>query len=175
MTLPLAAGTYRLDRHHSQVGFTITHLGLTPVRGLFPEFDGALHVGEGLGDSHLEVSVGLPSVQSGHTGRDERLQAADYFDTAACPTMAFRSTAISAVGEGWLVVGDLTARGVTVALHLDVAMTGRRVSPLDGQEHVGFVASGRLSRTAFGIALDVPPDVLGDEVEVDLAAQLIAD
>ena len=61
MTMPLVAGTYRLDQNHTQIGFTVVHLGLTPVRGLFPDFEGILQVGDRLTDTTLHVSITTPS------------------------------------------------------------------------------------------------------------------
>ena len=175
MSLPLAAGTYRLDHHHSQIGFIVIHLGLTPVRGLFPDFDGVLEVGERLEDTALRISVGMPSVQSGHPGRDERLQDADYFDSAGHPAMVFESTSVTATDDGWAVDGELTVKGTSQPLRLDAAMTGRRVFPLDEKEHIGFVATGRLSRVSFGVATGVPSEILSDDIELVISAQLVAD
>src|SRR5262245_7262029 len=79
MTLPVAPGTYRLDPFHSQIGFSVVHLGITPVRGLFPDFTGTLRVGDRLEDARLDVSIRTSSVQSGHERRDERIQEPDYF------------------------------------------------------------------------------------------------
>jgi polyisoprenoid-binding protein YceI len=175
MTLPLPTGVYRLDPLHSQIAFTVTHLGLTPVRGLFPGFDGVLHVGEQLSDTTLRVSIKMASVQSGHPGRDEHLQIPDYFDSTAHPDMVFESTEVSATEGGWTLDGQLTIKDTTLPLRLLAMMTGQRVFPLDGKEHIGFVANGRLSRLAFGVATDVPDDMLSDDIELDIAAQLVAD
>jgi len=175
MMLPLAAGTYRLDQHHSQIGFTVMHLGLTPVRGLFPEFDGVLRIGDRLSDVALMVSMRMSSVQSGHPGRDEHLQLPDYFDSATHPDMVFESASVDAADEGWVIDGTLTIKATSRPLRLNAVMTGRRVFPLDDKEHTGFVANGRLSRTAYGIASAVPDEMLSDEIVLDVAAQLIAD
>ena len=175
MTLPLAAGTYRLDPVHSQIVFAVTHLGLTPVTGLFPEFEGTLRVGDRLEDVGLEVSIKMPTVQSGHPGRDESLQNEDYFDSMKHPVMTFCSTSITAADTGWIVNGDLTIKGRTLPVRLEATMTGRKVFPADKREHLGFVARGRLSRTAFGVAVGVPAGILSDDIDIAIAAQLIAD
>jgi len=174
MTLPLAPGIYQLDPLHSQIGFTVTHLGLTPVRGLFPGFAGTLQVGERLEDVVLDVSIRMSSVQSGHQGRDEHIQNPDFFHSASHPDMTFRSTSISQTGEGWVVDGDLTVKGTSQPMRLETTMTGRKVFPLDEKEHIGFVASGLLSRTAFGVAAGVPADLLSEDIEIVIAAQLVA-
>lgn len=174
MTLPLAPGSYQLDPLHSQIGFTVIHLGLTPVRGLFPDFTGVLRVGEGLEDTALDVSIAMASVQSGHPGRDEHIQNPDFFHSELHPAMTFRSVAVTAAGEGWIVDGELTVRGAGLPVRLETRMTGRKVFPLDEKEHIGFVASGRLSRSSFGVAAEIPGDLLSDDIEIDIAAQLVA-
>src|SRR5262245_34572288 len=135
MTLALPAGTYRLDQQHSQIGFTVTHLGLTPVRGLFPDFEGVLHVGDRLSDVALTVSIMMSSVQSGHPGRDDHLQIPDFFDTATYPEMAFESESVDGDDGAWVVDGKLTVKGATQPLRLTTVLTGQRVFPLDEKLH----------------------------------------
>ena len=175
MSLALPAGTYRLDQQHSQIGFTVTHLGLTPVRGLFPEFEGVLTVGDRLSDVALTVSIMMATVQSGHPGRDEHLQIPDFFDTASYPTMVFESESVDGDDGAWVIDGNLTIKGTTLPLRLTTMLTGQRVFPLDEKLHTGFVASGSLSRLAFGVAPEVPDPMLSDDIKLDLAVQLIAD
>ena len=175
MGLPLAPGTYRLDQGHSQIGFAVTHLGLTPVRGLFPTFEGVFTIGEQVADTSLKVSATMSSVQSGHPGRDDHLQAPDFFDSGSHPDMVFESTSVEAADGSWIIDGDLTVKGTTQPLRLTADMTGRAVYQLDGKEHIGFRAHGRLSRLAFGVGPAVPVEVLSDDIELEIAAQLIAD
>jgi len=175
MTLALPAGTYRLDQQHSQIGFTVTHLGLTPVRGLFPEFEGVLTVGEQLSDVALAVSIMMGSVQSGHPGRDEHIQIPDFFDSGTHPAMTFESESVDGDDGAWVIDGKLTIKGVTRPIQLTTVLTGQRVFPLDEKLHTGFVANGRLSRLAYGVAPEVPDHMLSDEITLDIAVQLIAD
>lgn len=173
MPLPLAPGNYALDVTHSQIGFTVLHLGLTPVRGLFAQFSGQLTVGDTAEESHLAVAIDLPSLQSSHPGREEHLQGEDFFHSARHPEMSFLSTRIEGADTSWSVTGNLSLRGVTQPVTLDATLTGRALFPLDQKEHIGFVASGLLSRTAFGVAPNVPTMILSDDITVDLAIQLI--
>ena len=175
MTLALPAGTYQLDQQHSQIGFTVTHLGLTPVRGLFPQFEGELRIGEQLSDVALTVSVLMASVQSGHPGRDEHIQIPDFFDSAAHPTMVFESESVDGDDGAWVIDGKLTVKGTTQPLRLTTVLTGQAVFPLDQKLHTGFVANGSLSRLAYGVAPEVPDHMLSDEILLDLFVQLIAD
>ncbi len=173
MTLPLAAGTYRIDETHTQIGFVVTHLGLTPIRGIFAEFSGQLVVGETEAASQLDVAISLNSLQSSHPGREEHLQGEDFFHSGQFPTMTFRSTGIEGEGERWHVNGDLTLRGITRPVALDTNLTGRALFPVDQKEHIGFVATGAVSRTAFGVAPNIPSLMLSDDIRVELSVQLI--
>ena len=142
MELPLTPGTYHLDAMHTQIGFSVIHLGRTPVRGAFADFNGQLLVGETPALSQLDVRVNLPSLQSTNSGREEHLQGADFFDSTQYPDMIFRSTYIEGDRERWTVTGDLTLRGAMNPVTFDAQLTGRSVFPLDQKEHIGFVASG---------------------------------
>lgn len=175
MTLPLAAGRYRIDETHTQIGFVVTHLGLTPIRGIFAEFSGQLVVGETAASSQLDVAIGLSSLQSSHPGREEHLQGEDFFHSGQFPTMTFRSTGIEGDGERWRVLGDLTLRGTTGQVGFDTTLTGRALFPLDQKEHIGFVANGAVSRSAFGVAPNIPSLMLSDDIKVELSVQLIPD
>jgi polyisoprenoid-binding protein YceI len=171
---PIEPGDYPFDTTHSQIGFSVQHLGLTPVRGLFTGYAGRLVVADLAASSSLEVSVDVTTVDSGHAGRDEHLQSPDYLDSARHPTMTFRSTGFEEGANGWTVAGELTLKGITRPLSLLASVTGRAVFPLDGTEHIGVTASGQLSRTAFGIGPDVPAFLLGDAINLELAVQLLA-
>ncbi len=174
MELPLSPGVYALDQMHTQIGFSVRHLGITPIRGVFSSFEGQLTVGETAEASALEVAIAVASLQMSHVGREQHVQGEDFFDSANHPTMTFRSTQISGSGDRWSFEGPLTLRGVSHPVALDAELTGRAVFPMDGTEHIGFVASGVLSRRAFNVATAIPSVMLSDDIAVDLAVQLIA-
>lgn len=173
MHLPLAPGTYLLDETHTQIGFVVTHLGLTPIRGIFAEFSGQLAVGDTAAASRLEVSISVPSLQSSHPGREEHVQGEDFFHSSEFPTMQFQSTRIDGRDDRWQVAGDLTLRGVSRPVTLNTTLTGRALFPLDQKEHIGFVADGIVSRTAFGVGSKIPALMLSDDIRLDLSVQLI--
>jgi polyisoprenoid-binding protein YceI len=170
---PIEPGDYAFDTTHSQIGFSVQHLGLTPVRGLFTGYRGRLLVADLPAGSSLEVTVDVTTVQSGNAGRDEHLQVADYFDSANHPTMTYRSTGFVEGPSGWTVDGELTLKGTTRPLSLQAAVTGRALFPLDQKEHIGVTATGHLHRTAFGIGPDVPAFLLSDVIQLELAVQLL--
>ena len=170
MSLPIPAGTYAIDAMHSQLGFAVTHLNISIVRGTFDSYGGSLTVGESLADTSLSIEADMTSVASGHPGRDETIQNPDFFDSANHPKMTFASTSISENGDRYTLTGDLTIKGVTQSVDLDVTYNGSNVFPLDGSTRYGFSATGQISRSAFGVSYGVP--MVTDEVDLNLDVDL---
>ncbi len=175
MTHPLAPGSYVLDQTHTQIGFVVTHLAITPIRGMFTDFSGRLVVGDVPEASSLDVTVDLTSLQSSHPGREQYVQGEDFFDSANYPTMTFTAGEFSGSGDSWAMTGPLTLKGISVPVTLDVTHTGRQIFPVDNSEHIGFVASAAVSRFAFGVGSQIPSFILSDDIKLDLAVQLIAE
>ncbi len=173
MEHPLKPGGYVLDQTHTQIGFVVTHLGITPIRGMFTDFNGRLDVGESPEASSLEVTVALASLQSSHPGREQHVQGEDFFDSERHPMMTFSTSQILGSGDKWTMTGPLTLRGASVPVSLEATLTGRTVFPMDNKEHIGFVASGVVSRLAFGVASQIPSFMLSDDIQLDLSVQLV--
>jgi len=123
------AGIWSVDPGHTEVGFVGRHLGLTKTRGRFTGVDGTLHVAADPTASTIEVTIDMASVESGSTNRDNSLRSANYFDVDNHPTARFRSTAITMGGTGGTVTGDLTIKGVTRRVVLDVEYLGYARDP----------------------------------------------
>jgi polyisoprenoid-binding protein YceI len=166
----LTAGTWALDAVHSTVGFSVRHLMVTTARGRFGEFSGSIVVAED-GTPSVTAEIAVGSVDTGNAARDEHLKAADFFDVAQFPTATFASTAVRADGDGYLVDGDFTLRGVTKPVSLTLEFNGTNPGMGHG-EVAGFTASVVLSRKDFGVGADMPLDtggvVLGDKVTITL-------
>ena len=171
MALPIAPGTYGIDNHHSQLGFAVTHLGISTIRGTFDQYSGALYVGEDLATTVVAIEAEMGSINSGDRARDDHLFGADFFDTAAHPQMNFRSTSIEEAGSGYTMTGDLTIKGITHPVTFDVTFIGSNIFPVDNSTHFGFTASGSISRSAFGVSYAVP--LVSDEVTLTLDVQFI--
>src|SRR5215208_95898 len=120
MALPIEPGSYGIDNAHSQIGFAITHLGISTIRGTFDRFGGALHVGEDLASTVVAVEAEAPSFNSGMSDRDKHMLAPEYLDAAGHPQITFRSTSIVEAGSGYTMTGDLTIKGTTQPVTLDV-------------------------------------------------------
>jgi polyisoprenoid-binding protein YceI len=176
--LPLAAGTWTIDPVHSDVTFSVRHLGLAKVRGRFNDFGGTVAIGDDLASTQVDAEIDLSSVDTHNPDRDTHLKSSDFFDIESNRTMSFRSTSIEGEGDTYTMEGELTVGGVTGPVSLEVEFFGSETFPVDQSTRAGFSATTTLSRSDFGISFDVPigPEkmVIGDKVSVELDIQLVA-
>ena len=142
----LSAGTWTIDPTHSEVGFVARHLMVTKVRGSFADVSGTVQVAEDLSQSVADVTIQTASVSSGTTDRDAHLRSADFFDVETHPQMTFRSTSF----DGETLIGDLTIKGITKPVTLDVEFNGVATDPW-GNEKAAFEAHGEINRTDWGL------------------------
>lgn len=175
-TATLIPGTWVVEPAHSEIGFTVRHLGLSKVRGRFNAFTGSVQVGERLEASAIEAEIDLASVDTNNDQRDEHLRSTDFFDTDAHPKMTFVSTTIVNEGESGTIAGNLTINGITKAVELETEFFGVGVDPY-GVTRAGFSASTAISRKDFGIDFNVPLGgdkvLIGDKVTIDLDVQIV--
>lgn len=170
-----APGTYVLDKAHTVVGFVARHLMVTKVRGHFPDFIGTIEVGENPLDSKVTAEISMASVTTDDERRDGHLRTSDFFDVENYPTMSFKSTKIERDGsDQWLLTGDLTLRGVTKPVTLDLEFNGGLNDGYFGAR-LGFTASGEINRQDFGVsfngALDGGGVVVSDKVRIEIEAE----
>jgi polyisoprenoid-binding protein YceI len=180
MTLPLPAGTYRLDETHSTVEFSVRHLGISKVRGRFTGFDATIVVAADLESSTVSAEVDLSTVNTGNADRDAHLRSADFFRTDTHPQMVFQSVRIADLGGGtYRLDGNLTLNGTTGPQTFTVEFFGTETYPIDGSTHAGFAATGSLSRTDYGIDFNVPliagGFAIADRIDIELDVQLVSD
>jgi polyisoprenoid-binding protein YceI len=173
------AGTWKIDPVHSDVSFTVRHMMVSKVRGRFGTFEGEIVTAPDPLDSSVTATIDLGSVDTNNPQRDAHIRSSDFFAVDAHPTMTFRSTGIRPAGEGLYVVdGELTLRGVTRALSLDLEFNGFGPDPYGGIR-AGFSATTELNRRDFGIDISMPLDgggvVVGDKVTVSLEIEAVLD
>src|SRR5438105_7403150 len=173
-----AAGVYDIDPAHTAVEFVGRHLMITKVRGRFNDIRGRITIAEEPENSHVEVEIGVASLSSGNDDRDAHLKSADFFDVEHYATIAFASTAVRPLRDNtWELVGDLTVRGTTRPITLQVDFDGGGASPM-GDERVGFSAATDIDREDFGltwnVALETGGLLVGKTVRIELAVQAIA-
>lgn len=169
--LSALAGTWAIDPSHSRLGFQARHAVVTKVRGHFADFEGTIVVGADAASSSAKVSAKLDSIDTGSADRDGHLKSADFFDTENTNELSFVSTAIVASGDDFKVTGDLTIKGVTQSITLDVEATGTATDPF-GNLRAGFEGTGSLSRKDFGltwnVALETGGLLVSDEIKLQL-------
>jgi polyisoprenoid-binding protein YceI len=164
-------GTWAIDASHSRLGFEARHAVVTKVRGSFTNFDGTIVVSDSLTDSAVSVTARLDSVDTGSADRDGHLKSADFFDVANTNDMTFTSTSIAPAADGFIVTGDLTIRGVTKPLTLDVELGGIATDPF-GNVRAGFEGKGEISRKDFGLTWNVALEAGGVLVSDTIKLQL---
>ncbi|MEP1125573.1 MAG: YceI family protein [Ilumatobacter sp.] len=171
-TLPLVAGRWAVDPAHSAVNFTIRHLGVSKVRGRFTSFDVDVHVGDTVETTSVAATIQLASIDTGNADRDAHVLASDMVDVNLRPTLAFRSTMVTANGDDWRVDGELTVGEVTMPVTLAVLFGGVEEFP-GGPRHAGFEATTQIRRQDFGLMPSIPAAALGDVIKIELDIQLL--
>jgi polyisoprenoid-binding protein YceI len=179
-TLAPAATTWDIDSSHANAGFRVRHLMVSHVRGQLGPVTGTAFIDQrDLTKSRLDVRVDVRGIDTRDPKRDEHLRSADFFDVEHHPTVTFRSTRVEAPSgaEGNLrVTGDLTMRGVTLPVTLEVEPLPPAIRDPWGNARVGVSARGRLSRKAWGLqwnlALEAGGLAVGDEVIIEIDAEL---
>jgi polyisoprenoid-binding protein YceI len=175
--LPAAADTWQVDPTHSQVGFEVDHMMISTVRGDFGTFSGTAETDQKGKLTALSGSVTVGSVDTDDQKRDSHLQSADFFDAATFPEMTFTSKKVTPQANGgYVVVGDLTIRGVTKSVSLELGPLKGPVKDGWGNTKVGTVAKTTINRQDFGVtwnkSLDAGGVVVGDDVRITLDLQL---
>ncbi len=169
----LVAGTWAIDPSHSEVGFTVRHL-MSKVRGQFTKFEGTLTTGTSLAETRAEATIDLNSVDTRDETRDAHLRSADFFDVENSGPMTFKATDF----DGTTASGELTIKGVTRAVELDVEFLGLGLDPW-GNQRLGFEASTVINRQDFGVTFNIPLDggkvLIGDKVNIHLAVEAVRD
>ncbi len=175
-TIP-AAGRYEIDPAHSSVSFQVRHLGLSKVRGGFDRFTGTIEIAEDATDSSVEVSLEAASFSTGAEDRDNHVKGADFLDVDNHPTLTFRSTDVRQDGDDWKVDGELSVKGVSRPVTLDVEFEGAGADPW-GNGRIAFSATTEINRDDWGITwnqtLETGGVLVGKTVKITIDVQAVA-
>ncbi|WP_336322687.1 YceI family protein [Streptomyces lavendofoliae] len=169
--LAALTGTYTIDPSHSGIGFTARHAMVTNVRGAFTEYEGTLELdGVNPAASSASIDVTIASVDTGSADRDNHLRGADFFDAERFPLMTFRSTSAEALGgTDYRITGDLTIKGVTKPISIDLEFNGAAKDPF-GNERVGFEGKAELLRSEWDLtwnaALETGGVLVSDKIKL---------
>ena len=172
------AHVYEIDASHSQVAFKIKHL-VGRVPGRFLQFSGTIAYEAGKPEAwKVDASIDPASINTDNEKRDSHLKGADFFDTAKCAAMAFKSTKVTDVKDDKAKMhGELTMHCATKPVILDLEINGAGKDPWGG-ERAGFSAHGKINRKDFGMvfnkALDAGGLMLGEEVDIVIDIEAVA-
>jgi polyisoprenoid-binding protein YceI len=169
------AGTWDLDPVHSHIGFVARHLMVSKVRGKFGKFDVQLVTAEKPLDSTVTVSIDAGSIDTGNEMRDNDLRSERFLDVANHPLITFKSTSVTAHGDAYQVVGDLTIRGVTKQVTLDVEAGGFGADPYGGTR-AGFSATTEINRTDYGVSFNAPIPggvMVSEKVQIEIDGEAV--
>ena len=180
LTTPLTATTtWNIDPVHSVAEFKVKHMMISNVKGQFTAVKGVLALDEtALTNSQIEASFDAASISTRDPQRDAHLKSADFFDVEKFPTLSFKSTRVSRVGDGELAVaGDLTIHGVTRKVVFTVEGPTAPAKDPWGNTRLGLSATAKVNRKDFGLTwnatLETGGILVGDEVTITLDVQFV--
>jgi polyisoprenoid-binding protein YceI len=172
------AGTWDIDPVHSEVSFLVRHMVVSKVRGRFNAFGGTIVTADDPAESSVQATIEASSIDTNQEQRDAHIRSADFLDAEHFPTLSFRSTAVRPTGNGYDVDGELTIRGVTKPVTLEVEVNGFSPDPYGGTR-AGFSAKTEINRQDFGVSYNGPIPgadnamVLSDKVALSLELEAV--
>ncbi len=177
---------WTLEPGHTAAEFRVRHMMVTYVRGAFKNVHGTLTFDPANPrDSSVEVTIDAKGIWSGEPDRDAHLRNADFLDVEKYPKITFKGNQVELMGDhDYTVTGDLTVRGVTRQVTLNVTLLGQWETPWwEGgvdkgpKTRAGFVAETRINRQDFGVSWNAPLDkggiVVGNIVDITIDAEAI--
>ena len=174
---PIPSGEYRIDPAHSVIGFSIEHLEINWVDGRFKEFAGTIRYdANDVTKSSVEFTAKVASIDTGIAKRDDHLRTADFFEVEKHPELTFKSTRVERKGDGWVLHGDFTLKGVTKQIAIPFTTAGAIKDPW-GNTRFGVNATTTIDRRDYGItwgkALEAGGFDIGHEVAVKLQLEAV--
>lgn len=172
----ITTGTWQIDPTHTEIGFTVRHL-MSKVRGKFETFEGSAVSAEDITESSVSVEVELSSINTGTPDRDNHLRSGDFFNVEESPKLTFVSTGVTKKSDtDYVVTGDLSIKGVTKTVELEVESFGEGKDPWGGTR-LGVEATGQISRKDWGIDFNIPLEgdkfMIGDKINLIINAELV--
>jgi polyisoprenoid-binding protein YceI len=177
VTTMTAQTKWSIDKSHSSVGFTVTHLIISEVDGYFKNYEGTIETnGDDFTDAKINFSFDVGSIDTDNEQRDNHLKSDDFFNAEKFPKMVFKSKSMKKVdGKNWKLVGDLTIRDVTKQVELDVKYNGTVKDPW-GNYKAGFKIHGLINRFTYNLKWNAMIEagglVVGEDVEIKINLEL---
>ena len=170
--------SWKIDPAHSQITFSVRHMMIANVHGRFENFTGAFDLNEeDPTRSGVDVQIDAASINTKDAKRDGHLKSPDFLNAAEYPSLSFKSTRVEKIdAQRGRLYGDLTIRGVTRPVVLDVEYAGMAKSPW-GTTSAGFTASTQISRKDWdlnwNVALETGGWLVGDTININIELELV--
>jgi polyisoprenoid-binding protein YceI len=170
-------GTWKFDPFHTQVEFSAKHLGMMTVRGLFNEVTASGEIyPDAPAQSKVEATINTASIRTHNEVRDNDLRSSNFLEIEKYPTMTFKSTKVEHTGgDRYKVTGDLTIKGTTKPVTLDVVKYGEFNDPRMGHR-IGYAAQTRINRKDFGMNFNAVLDgkfVVSNEIDINIEGEIL--
>ena len=170
-------GNWQLDPYHTEVGFSAKHLGMMTVRGHFADVSATADIDTDHPEtSGVEVTVLTASIKTNHEVRDNDLRSSNFLEVDKYPTMTFKSTGVTAGGpDKYTLTGDLTIKGHTHPVSLDVTRYGEFNDPMMGHR-IAYGATTQINRKDFGLSFSMVLDgrfVVSEEIQIAIEGELV--
>jgi polyisoprenoid-binding protein YceI len=171
----LGAELFEIDKAHSRVGFSVKHMVISTVQGEFTDYSATMMFDENdVTKSSLEGTIKVASINTGNEQRDSHLRSSDFFDAEKYPEITFKSEKVIKKNKSYLMIGDLTMRGMTKKVEIPFTVTGVIDDPW-GNRRVGIEANLTINRMDYGVAWSQTMDkgglVVAEDVKIELSVE----
>ncbi len=169
------AGTWDIDPVHSDVAFSVRHMVVSKVKGRFDGVSGHLVTTEDPATASVAVTVDLNTINTYNEQRDGHLKSADFFEVETYPELTYRATGVRETGDGYVLDGELSLKGVTKTVPLAFELNGFGPDPYGGTR-VGFSGSAEINRKDFGVNFEGVQNgiaVVGDKISVHIEVEAV--
>ena len=161
---------WSIDPMHSEVQFKIKHLVISTVTGSFKKFEGDIITdGEDFNDANVNFAMDVKSIDTNQPKRDEHLRSGDFFDVETYPQIRFNSTSFVKSGDDYKMAGNLTMKGITKPVQLDVEYGGSQ-KDMEGNLKHGFEVTGKINRKEFDMTYNALTETgglaLGEDIKL---------
>jgi len=171
-------GTWQLDPYHTQIEFSAKHLGMMTVRGSFDEFSAKADIDPDHPEAaSVEVTISTASIRTNHPVRDNDLRSGNFLEVEKYPEMTFKSTGVQAAGpDHYTLTGDLTIKGNTRPVSLDVTRYGEFNDPGMMGHRIAYSATTKINRREFGLSFNAILDgrlVVSEDIQIAIEGELV--
>lgn len=166
---------WKSDDPHSQLGFTVKHLGISDVSGTFNDFDVTINSTKpDFSDAVIELTAKVASIDTRVEARNNHLKSADFFDAEKYPTLSFKSTSLKKAGKNkYKLTGDLNLHGVTKQVTMDLEYRGTVENPMSKKQTAGFQVTGVINRSDFNLGNGFPAPMISNEVRIKADGEFV--